>query len=44
VDVGGDVTGDAFVDCIRDTAMMIEFAPLPESGVWLVSFPFTVGA
>ena len=44
VDVGGDVTGDAFVDCIRDTAMMIEFAPMPEPGVWLVNYPFTVGA
>ena len=44
VDVGGDVTGDAFVDCIRDTAMMIEFAPMPEPGEWLVNTPFTVGA
>jgi hypothetical protein len=44
VDVGGDVTGDAFVDCIRDTAMRIEFAPMTEPGEWVVNYPFTVGA
>jgi hypothetical protein len=44
VDVGGDVTGDAFVDCVRDTVMSIQFSPLQESGVWQVNFPFTVGA
>ncbi len=44
VDVGGDVTDEAFIDCVRDTAMLIEFAPLPEPGVWQVNYPFTVGA
>jgi hypothetical protein len=44
VSVGGDVTGDAFLDCARDTAMTIEFSPMQDPGVWQVHYPFTVGA
>lgn len=46
VDVGTsfETAGDALVDCIRDTAMTIEFAPMTEPGDVLVNYPFTVGA
>ncbi len=47
VDVGVSLDGaidERLTDCIRDTAMTIEFPPMPELGDAQVNYPFTVGA